>query len=412
MFVSTGFYYDPNAGWYYSSRDGLYYAFKDGNYVPLSKDEELEAYPHARSECNELVQKNSCLRENSSSDGNDPQCMPSEWLEDTLINMYLSGYSNLEFNSDDPSRDLQTNREEKSESISKWSVDKIEGESIPENVQDAFSGEGGNATPEEEMWLAQYGQVVRTNDEDLPSFPIVDLWDWEMVREPVSKRHEVARLVGRLVRRSSKLHPSLPAGGGLLRTNPIREVHLDLVRVASGKVYRLKNPSRKYLASLSVYDSSNPTKDWGFPDIYANQQSTVLHTLNPECGSDFSNAISEDNISSVINDIPLEGMKHQKFAYRDRAAERRCLHGGIGIGPGHKDVMNNDDSSEDAKEAAAEAMELSFGSGSYGRRVLESMGWKEGEALGGSTKGILEPLQAVGNKGYAGLGWSHTRGKS
>lgn len=70
-------------------------------------------------------------------------------------------------------------------------------------------------------------------------------------------------------------------------------------------------------------------------------------------------------------------LQHQKFAYRDRAAERRCLHGGIGIGPGHKDVMNNDDSSEDAKEAAAEAMELSFGSGSYGRRVLESMGWKE-----------------------------------
>ena len=38
----------------------------------------------------------------------------------------------------------------------------------------------------------------------------------------------------------------------------------------SGKLYRLRNPSRKYWASLSAYDSSNPTKDWGFPDIYAN----------------------------------------------------------------------------------------------------------------------------------------------
>lgn len=28
----------------------------------FEQDEELEAYPHARSECNELVQKNSCMR--------------------------------------------------------------------------------------------------------------------------------------------------------------------------------------------------------------------------------------------------------------------------------------------------------------------------------------------------------------
>ena len=33
----------------------------------------------------------------------------------------------------------------------------------------------------------------------------------------------------------------------------------------------------------------------------------------------------------------------------------------------------------------------------------------KGEALGSTTKGILEPLQAVANKGYAGLGWNHIR---
>ena len=45
---------------------------------------------------------------------------------------------------------------------------------------------------------------------------------------------EVARLVGRLVRWSAKLHPSMPSGGGLLKTAPMCEVHLDLVRVITG----------------------------------------------------------------------------------------------------------------------------------------------------------------------------------
>lgn len=34
-----------------------------------------------------------------------------------------------------------------------------------------------------------------------------------------------------------------------------------------GQVYKLRNPSAKHLASVSVYDAYNPTKDWGFPDI-------------------------------------------------------------------------------------------------------------------------------------------------
>ncbi|XP_028080758.1 uncharacterized protein LOC114282306 isoform X1 [Camellia sinensis] len=59
----------------------------------------------------------------------------------------------------------------------------------------------------------------------------------------------------------------MPSGGGLLKTAPICEVHLDLVRVTSGQVYKLRSPSAKYLASLSTYDSSNPTKDWGFPEL-------------------------------------------------------------------------------------------------------------------------------------------------
>ena len=91
-----------------------------------------------------------------------------------------------------------------------------------------------DASWDEENWKAQYGQVATLDDEGIPSFATVDLWDWEIVKEHTKKRHQIAKLIGRLVRRSSKLHPSVPAGGGVLKTAAIRAVHLDLVGVASG----------------------------------------------------------------------------------------------------------------------------------------------------------------------------------
>lgn len=67
----------------------------------------------------------------------------------------------------------------------------------------------------------------------MPSFPVVDLWDWEMVTKPVKKSNIVSKLIGRTVRCSNKLHPSVSAGG-LVKTAAIDAVHLDLVHVASG----------------------------------------------------------------------------------------------------------------------------------------------------------------------------------
>lgn len=118
------------------------------------------------------------------------------------------------------------------------------------------------------MWRAQYGQAVHLDKVVVPGCPVVDLWDWAMVKETNKKRkRRICRLVGRLVKRSTKLHPSMPASGRVLKTAPICEVHLDLVRVRSGKVYKLRTPKAAYLASLSSYDSSNPTKDWRFPEL-------------------------------------------------------------------------------------------------------------------------------------------------
>jgi len=105
---------------------------------------------------------------------------------------------------------------------------------------------------DEEKWQAQYGQVIQAADEAAPQFPVIDLWDWEIVVGSGIKRDKVARLCGRLVRRSSKLHPSVPSGGGLLKTASIRDVHLDLVRVASGMCLQLLS-SIYFIVSFSYH---------------------------------------------------------------------------------------------------------------------------------------------------------------
>jgi hypothetical protein len=64
--------------------------------------------------------------------------------------------------------------------------------------------------------------------------------------------------------------------------------------IFSGKLYRLRNPSRKYWASLSAYDSSNPTKDWGFPDIYANPNSNSDKQSTACCQSEVAHESSTE----------------------------------------------------------------------------------------------------------------------
>lgn len=88
---------------------------------------------------------------------------------------------------------------------------------------------------EEESWMAQYGQVDRS-DSDEGIINSVDLWDWELLVETSHKGHhsKITRLTGRLVGQSSSLHPSLPSSGSTVKTTAVCQVHLDLVLVASG----------------------------------------------------------------------------------------------------------------------------------------------------------------------------------
>ncbi|XP_062193831.1 uncharacterized protein LOC133897202 [Phragmites australis] len=422
--ASTGFYYDPVAGWYYCSRDGQYYIYENGNYMPWTSD--LSNEPKAHCPCDEANQDGqecpSGMEAAIPDDENETLGPPSEWMEETLINLYLSGYSNREVNTESSLGNLHTNEEDRSETVGN-KLGSVTSDNASASLNDATlqqaedETESQNSTSmheplgeEEEKWLSQYGQVERVND-DLPLLPTIDLWDWDMVQDPVSKDQPVARLVGCLSRGSSKLHPSLPARGGLLRTAPVCEVHLDLVHVSTGKLYRLRNPSRKYLTSLSTYDSSNPTKEWGFPDIYANPDINLHKQSTAQRQSEIADETSiEGGVSAT------SGKEQKTKAYRDRAAERRNLHRGSGIGFGQKqsNIVNFDEyeeSSEDIDSVGSASVDMSFRSSGLhsAQRIMENMGWREGEALGKSRKGIVEPIQPTINKHGAGLGWKQTR---
>ncbi|XP_047058117.1 uncharacterized protein LOC124664706 [Lolium rigidum] len=406
--ASTGFYHDPVAGWYYSSTDGQYYIYENGDYVLWTSDASKELNVHSLSD-----EASQSFQECSSGPELDIPQPPSEWLEETLINMYLSGYSNTDVKNEKLLGESQTIEENRSEAVenklSNLASDNVSdslNDASLEQIEDKMQTENLTAVDEslgeeEEKWLSQYGQTERVND-GLPLSPSVDLWDWDMITESVSKGQPMSRLVGRLTRGSSTLHPSLPARGRLLRTAPVREVHLDLVRVSTGKLYRLRNPSRKYWASLSAYDSSNPTKDWGFPDIYANPNSNSDKQSTACCQSEVAHESSTEE--QKIN------------TYRDRAAERRILHRGLGTGPGQKQSngINSDEyeeANEDMDSLGAVPVDMNFRSSGLksAKRIMENMGWKEGEALGKSSQGIVEPIQPNVNKHGAGLGWNHMR---
>ncbi|XVF09332.1 hypothetical protein REPUB_Repub07fG0083500 [Reevesia pubescens] len=446
--ASSGFYHDPHAGWYYSSRDGHYYKFENGNYVLLEFPEDKQGavtdnpvqdepcsnvsyngdkYCYS-SQSNEVVARNSAMIvvdesptagqiEDTGNQVPENPAPPSEWLEDTLIDLYLSGYKLAVNSPANAAMSLETDDSENFKFPSDGNdevYEMEEGEWIPE--EDHGFADSSEVVPyegdtwDEENWRAQYGQVTQSREEAVPEFPVVDLWDWIMVARPRKDgKGQVARLIGRLVKPSAKVHPSMPSGGGLLKTAPICEVHLDLVRVRTGQAYRLRSPNQRYLASLSTYDSSDPTKDWGFPDLSVNKKASLQFKSRQKHKSEATGEKGLKDLSTFL-DCPSASVKQRSHVYRDRAAERRTLHHGFGLGPGQKNAAIYHDSDPTCvEEAKAEALNMSFGAGSYARRILEGMGWREGEALGSTTKGLTEPLQPIGNIGNAGLGWPKTR---
>ncbi|KAK3164004.1 hypothetical protein QOZ80_1AG0011290 [Eleusine coracana subsp. coracana] len=186
--ASTGFYHDPVAGWYYSSKDGQYYIYENGNYVPLTTN--LGNEPEAHHPCDEANQD--VAEPAIPEDENETLGPPSEWMEETLINLYLSGYTNREANVERSLGNTCTNEEDRNETAGKFTADNASSLNDATLLQNEDEMETKDSTfvheslgKEEEKWLSQYGQVERIND-DLPLLPTIDLWDWDMVHDPVS----------------------------------------------------------------------------------------------------------------------------------------------------------------------------------------------------------------------------------
>lgn len=272
-------------------------------------------------------------------------------------------------------------------------------------------------TAAEEQWQAHYLQTATLKARS--HIGSMDLWDWSIIEQEKKlgkkKVKKTFRLIGRLAPNATQVHPSLRGSGGLIRTTPIREADHEFVKVSSGRVYKLRRPSSKHLTTYPGYVSSNPTQGWGFPLINADTEVDHIDTIpGPTLSSTGSGQFNKQLAPKKKYARPkfkgIDGEPQPK--YRDRAAERRILHKGFGIGPGQKAVSIHELEKEEA-DAATEmpgALEKAasarpIGRDNIGKRMLEGMGWKEGQSLGSGDGGLVDPILALGNTGRTGLGW-------
>lgn len=70
----------------------------------------------------------------------------------------------------------------------------------------------------------------------------------------------------------------------------------------AGQVYKLRTPSARYLASLSSYDASNPTREWGFPEL-------SIEEMNEACESKAALHVSSQQHTSSCLDKPFVNEK-------------------------------------------------------------------------------------------------------
>ena len=89
-------------------------------------------------------------------------------------------------------------------------------------------------------------------------------------------------------------------------------------------------------------------------------------------------------ISAVVLRFILYFQEQKTKAYRDRAAERRILHRGLGVGPGQKQSNTNnfdeyEEPIEDMDSMGTVSVDLNFRSSGLlsAKRIMENMGWKE-----------------------------------
>ncbi len=111
-----------------------------------------------------------------------------------------------------------------------------------------------------------------------------------------------------IVRRAKSL-------GNIFMLNPAGVIifFLPLCFLAAGRIYKLRRPSSKHLATITTYDSLNPTCDWGFPQInttFADGETDVTEAEDRNASASDTTKPSGD---TVVSKPFVPNFGHWKF---------------------------------------------------------------------------------------------------
>ncbi|XP_075243601.1 RNA-binding protein 5-like [Convolutriloba macropyga] len=140
-------------------------------------------------------------------------------------------------------------------------------------------------------------------------------------------------------------------------------------------------------------------------DMHKSNMEQHMKTLETASNSISANGAPQSSMQTNLNEEEYDSLASM-FHYRDRAKERREKHG-ISAPPLREYEKAYSSSSN---QPAQSKPEEPIGSSNVGNKLMQAMGWKEGEGLGKSKQGITAPIKAAGRESTAGLGAvSYTR---
>jgi len=146
----------------------------------------------------------------------------------------------------------------------------------------------------------------------------------------------------------------------------------------------------------------------------------TTHTAPPECRASLRISVSTLQQPTSHLDkprapgsfvLPVEELRRAlqrdttKPCYRDRAAERRTLHGPQPVVAPPRGLVAASSVSAHPPTYVVRATEPPpIPESNVGRKLLRAMGWKEGQGLGANEDGIAQPINPKHQRNKAGLG--------
>ncbi|CAG8573127.1 3260_t:CDS:1 [Racocetra fulgida] len=181
------------------------------------------------------------------------------------------------------------------------------------------------------------------------------------------------------------------------------QVHLhkqwtcDVCTVTEGKMIDI---SQKFdgNASHNKIKQKGSEGDIGFDGINNNNNATQKELL------EFQRREELNRLKRKYMGQP--NVKHKHTKYVDRAAIRREIH------PDNSPIRKDWEDVSGTNSEIEINVQTKIGSENRGNKLLQKMGWKEGQGLGCNGTGILDPVQLVNNEGTRGLGASTVKNSS